>query len=225
MALITPTTLPVTSSFDNLGESAATLGASGGANRDNALQHNALLSDLVDFARLFTTDGVLVATVLSRGTTVTLAATASTITISGVPVVVAAQTAQAFGALGTIPASTWGIVAVDAVAAGTLTFVSGTANYTTGYATEALAIAAFPAKTANKARLGYLTVLASASTFIFATDSLAGGATGNPATTTNYYPMPSPLELSTPSANLLALGAVQWQSKQVGNMAGTALII
>lgn len=225
MALISATTLPVTASNDNLGESAANTGVSGGANRDNALQHNALLSDLVDFARLFTTDGVLVATVLSRGTTVTLATAATTITIAGVPVLVAAQTAQAFGALGTIPASTWGIIGVDAVAAGTITFVSASANYTTGYATEALAIAAFPAKTASKARLGYVTILASSSGWVTGTDALAGGTGGTPATTTNYYSLPSPLELSTPSANLLALGAVQWQSKQIGGMNGTALTV
>lgn len=225
MALISPTTIPATSSFDNLGEGNSAVGVSGGAERDTALQFNGLVADVVDFARIFTTDGVLVATVLSRGTTVTLASTALTITIAGVPVVVAAQTAQAFGALGTIPASTWGIVAVDAVAAGTISFVSGAANYTTGYASEALAIAAAPAKTANKARIGYLTVLASASGFVFATDSLAGGASGNPATTTNYYPLPSPLELTTPSANLVALGAVQWNSKQIGGMNGVALTV
>lgn len=223
MALITPSTIPVTSSFDNLGECNSAPGVSGGADRDTSLNFNLLVSDLVDFARLFTTDGVLTATALSRGTTVTLATTALTITIAGVPVLVAAQTAQAFGALGTIPASTWGIVAVDAVAAGTITFVSASANYTTGYTTEALAVAAAPAKTANKARIGYITILASSSGFVFATDSLAGGATGNPATTTNYYNIPSPLELTAPSANLVTLGAVQWNSKQVGGMNGVAL--
>ena len=111
------------------------------------------------------------------------------ISIAGVPIVVAVNDAgTAFGALGTIPASTWGLIALDEVAAGTVTFRSAAANYTTGYTTEALAIAALPARLTVKAQIGYITILASASTWIAGTDALAGGATGNPATTTNYYP-------------------------------------
>lgn len=92
-----------------------------------------------------------------------------------------------FGALGTVPASKWALVLIQIDAAGTVSFVSAAANYTTGYATEAAAIAAVPAATAANAVMGYITVLASASTFVFATDALAGGTGGTPATTTNYY--------------------------------------
>lgn len=124
------------------------------------------------------------------GSTDTRVGTAATVfTILGVPVVKAVSDAgTAFGALGTIPAATWGIIALDVVAAGTVTFASGAANYTTGYATEAEAIAANPKRITAKARMGYVTILAPAGGFVVGTNSLAGGAT-DPATTTNYYPV------------------------------------
>jgi len=127
---------------------------------------------------------------MARGSTDTNVGTAAmVINVAGVRAIKAASAAgTAFGALGTIPASTWGIIAVDAVLAGTITYVSGAANYTTGYATEAAAIAALPPRTTLKSRVGYVTILASASTFVVGTDALAGGSSGNPATTTNYYP-------------------------------------
>lgn len=127
---------------------------------------------------------------MARGSTDTNVGTAAMVfSVAGVPVVKAASAAgTAFGALGTIPASTWGIIALDVVAAGTVTFRSGAANYTTGYATEAAAIAALPARLTVKPTIGYVTILASASTFVVGTDALAGGSSGNPATTTNYYP-------------------------------------
>lgn len=93
----------------------------------------------------------------------------------------------AFGALGTIPASKWGLILVQINASGTVSFVSAAANYTTGYTTEAAAIAAIPAATAANAVMGYITILASASTFVVGTDALATGTGGNPATTTNYF--------------------------------------
>jgi hypothetical protein len=187
------------------------------------LQFNNLMKQQAALALAFTSDGVLKASVPSIGTTVTLALSQGIITIAGVPVSVAAQTAQAFGALGTIPASTWGIIAIDRVAAGTTTFVSGSANYTTGYATEALAIAAAPAKTTNKARVGYVTILASASGWVAGTDALAGGTGGNPATSTNYYAIASPWEISAQSANAVTLGSIALTAKQIGNMSGTAI--
>ena len=218
MAIITTATIPATSSFDTAGEI-------GGALRDLVLQHNAFMKQQAALALAFTSDGVLKASVPSIGTTVTLALSQGVITIAGVPVSVAAQTAQAFGALGTIPASTWGIIAIDRVAAGTTTFASGAANYTTGYATEALAIAAAPAKTANKARVGYVTILASASTFVVGTDALAGGTGGNPATTTNYYAIASPWDIAADTANAITLGSIALSAKAIGNMGGTALSV
>lgn len=217
MAILTKATIPVTTNFDNLGEQPAS------ARRDVAIELNELFKTFAALALAFTSDGVLKASTPSIGTTVTLALSQGVITIAGVPVSVAAQTAQVFGALGTIPASTWGIIAIDRVAAGTTTFVSGAANYTTGYASEALAIAAAPAKTANKARVGYVLVLASASGWVAGTDALAGGTGGNPATSTNYYAIASPFDLAADSANAITLGSIAFTAKQVGNLVGTAI--
>jgi len=136
-------------------------------------------------------DGVITPTYLSRGTTVTVAATSGTITIAGTTSTVAALTGQAFGALGTIPANKWGVIVMERVGAGTASFTSGSANYTTGYATEALAIAAIPSQSASKVQVGYVTVLASSSGWIAGTDALAGGTGGTPAANTNYYSSPA----------------------------------
>lgn len=174
-------------------------------------QYNAFVQRFAAYLAALATDSPITTMSLGIGTTVTLATGATIITIAGVPVLVAAQTAQALGALGTIPASLWGLIAVDAVAAGTITFVSAAANYTTGYATEALAIAAMPAKTASKARTGYFTVLASSSTWVAGTDALAGGTGGNPATTTNYYPIYGTNDTSF------------WSNFVIGNLAGTVV--
>lgn len=149
---------------------------------------------------------------LSRGTTVTLATGAQVISINAVSAAVAAQTGQAFGALGTIPASKWGVIGVERVLAGTTTFTSGAANYSTGYDTEAAAIAALPAQTADRVRVGYITVLASGSGWVAGTDALAGGTGGNPATTTNYYNTTG-VASTTAFANVL----------QIANQSGTVL--
>jgi len=179
--------------------------------RQLEIQHNNLLTNLSTYFAALANDCVITASTLSRGTTVTLAATANTISINGVPTAIAALTGQAFGALGTIPASKWGIIALERVLAGTASFTSGAANYTTGYATEALAIAALPAQSADKVQVGYVTILASASTWVTGTDALAGGTGGNPATTTNYY--------STPSV----YDTTQWTAGYIQTLAGSTL--
>lgn len=178
MAVITPI---IDATRDNSGL------RGGSSGRLELINYNRLVANVAYLMQVVGSDGAITTGALSRGTTVTLATAAQTISIAGVPAAVAAQTAQAFGALGTIPASKWGIISVERVAAGTTTFVSGAANYTTGYASEAAAIAALPAQSANKAMVGYVTILASASTWIAGTDALTGGTGGNPATTTNYY--------------------------------------
>ena len=179
--------------------------------RQLEIQHNNLLTNLSTYFAAIANDCVITASTLSRGTTVTLAATGNTISINGVPTAIAALTAQAFGALGTIPASKWGIIALERVLAGTASFTSGAANYTTGYATEALAIAALPAQSADKVQVGYVTILASASTWVTGTDALAGGTGGTPATTTNYY--------STPSV----YDTTQWTAGYIQTLGGSTL--
>lgn len=183
----------------------------GSSNREELINFNRLVSVVAGMMTAMSDDAALSTGTLGIGTTVTLATGVQTITINGVPTALTAQTAQAFGALGTIPASKWGIIAVERVAAGTTTFVSGAANYTTGYNTEALAIAALPAQSANKVQIGYVTILASASTWVAGTDALAGGTGGNPATTTNY-------------TNTVGVGTqAALTAKQIGNMSGQVI--
>lgn len=150
----------------------------------------------------------------SRGTTVTVACSASVIYIDGVYAAVAAETAKAFGSLGTIPADTWGLIKLERIADGTTTFVSASANYTTGYATEALAIAAMPATSANEVATGFVTILASGDGWVAGTDALAGGTGGNPATTTNYYGFIGAADITTGPWAL---------AEQVANLADTVI--
>ena len=161
--------------------------------RQLEIQVNKLANDLIVAIATMTGDaGCITTSTPSKGTTVTIACSASIIQVAGVHAAVAAETAKAFGSLGTIPNNMWGLIVLERVAAGTTTFVSAAANYTTGYDTEALAIAAMPARTANKAAVGYITVQAAAvaAGWIAGTDALAGGTGGtNPAQTTNYYPV------------------------------------
>lgn len=221
MAVITTATIPVVSSYDNVG-----VPGLGGALRNLVGMYNNLMKQQAALALAFTSDGVLKATAISRGTTVTASTTACIITIGGVPVAVGASANTAIGAILTITADCWGIIAVDAVADGTVSFSVTGPGGTQAYATEALAIAAAPTKTSAKARIGYFTILtASGQSWIAATDSLAGGATGNVATTTNYYPIASPWELTAQSANAITLGSIGLTAKQIGNMSGTALTV
>lgn len=209
MAILTKATIPGKNEFRTTGK--------GSDLEQLKIQFNNLMNTMAALALAFTSDGVLLGTALSNGTTVTLASSACIITIAGVPVLVAATTAQALGALGTIPASKWGIIGVDAVAAGTISFVSGSANYTTGYATEALAIAGVPAKTANKARIGHILVLASSSGWVAGTDGMQSQTGGTPATTTNFYNIASPWQLTADSANAITLGSIAFTANQILN--------
>ena len=137
------------------------------------------------------------ATVLSIGSNdVRLANTAFTFTYRaggslGTQATQAANaTGTAFGALGadgTIPANLWGSILVELDSTPAFVFTPATGN-DTGYATEALAIAGLPARTATRWYVGYITVRADAAfAWIAGTDALAGGTTGNQAQTTNYY--------------------------------------
>lgn len=181
--------------------------------RQTQISLNALLQSLSGVLALLGGRDVPVTTgALSRGTTVTLATGAQVIGINAVSAAVAAQTAQAFGALGTIPAGTWGVIGVERVLAGTTTFTSGANNYTTGYATEALAIAALPAQTADRVLIGYLTIQGGAGGWIAGTSALAGGTGGTPAAATNYYNIPGVADTDS-FTNVL----------QIANQSGTVL--
>lgn len=129
-------------------------------------------------------------TLLSLGSTNTaVASTAFDYVLSGVAYSKAAVATGTALAAGTIPSNTWGVYRTSINSAGTIAFTAGAANFTTGYATEALAIAALPALPASSWNMGYLTVQTkTGSAFIGGTDALAGGTGGNVANATNYYP-------------------------------------
>ncbi len=127
---------------------------------------------------------------LGRGSTDTSVATGKfTAAFGGVPESVAAVTTGTAPTAQTVPADTWAVYAFDVVTGGTKSCAPGAANATTGYATEALAIAAQPARITAKARLGIVTLKTKAATaWIGQTDAFAGGSSGSPASVTNYYP-------------------------------------
>lgn len=88
----------------------------------------------------------------------------------------------------TVTADKWALYLLSVNAAGTIT-VTPAAGNVAGYASEALAIAAMPTMPASSALMGYITVKTMVGTaWIAGTDALAGGTSGNPASTTNYYP-------------------------------------
>jgi hypothetical protein len=137
----------------------------------------------------------IIPTVMARASTDTrVSTTAFTFNANGVTnIAKAAVTAgTTFGALGTIPTGKYGLIAVMISTAGTVTYMSAPANYTTGYAgeTDAIGDLANMYPTAGLAFVGYVTIkTASGQPFVVATDALAGGASGNPASVTNYYPI------------------------------------
>ena len=76
-----------------------------------------------------------------------------------------------------VPVDTYGAVALDIDAAGTIT-VAEAADNATGYASAALALAGIPAVASGKARMGTVSVIrATAGAFTFGTTSLADGDT------------------------------------------------
>lgn len=127
-------------------------------------------------------------TVAIGSTPTAVSTTAFTFALRGVLALKGAVAAGTALAAGTIPTNTWGVYRLSITGAGTLTMTAAAANFTTGYATEALAIAALPALPDNHAPVAYITVLtAIGSPFIGGTDALEGGAGGNPSSDTNYY--------------------------------------
>ena len=107
---------------------------------------------------------------------------------NAVPISKAAVAAGTAIGAQTVTADKWALYLLSVNSAGAIT-VTPAAGNVAGYATEALAIAALPARPALTASMGYITVLTAAGlAWIAGTDALAGGAGGNPATTTNYYP-------------------------------------
>lgn len=168
-------------------------------------------------------NGVLIPTVLAIGSTdVRVSTTAFTFNANGVCNIAKAAVAAgtAFGALGTISADTWGVIAFIIDVAGTVTYLSGAGNYSGDYKTEAQALAALNslAPTAGKCLFGACTIKTKVATaFIVGTDSPLGGATGNVASATNYYPITG---VSLPTSGV---GSVGMTAAQIASRAGTVL--
>lgn len=127
---------------------------------------------------------------LSRGSIDTKVASSAVATPNGnIAAIVAGTSLPA----GTIPLNTWGVFRVQASSSNVVSVSAGAANFTTGYANEAAAVAAVPAVTGNNWNLGYFTVQTKVgTTFVGGTDALFGGASGNIANATNYYAGQSP---------------------------------
>jgi hypothetical protein len=169
--------------------------------RQLVIQYNALVNDVQAIQQGLLTDSVVgwvgvgpnsLAAPFGIGSSDTALATAKVLLLNQgvVEVKAVVDAGTSFGALGTVSANTWAVVAVNSGSTGTLTFQSGAGNYNGTYTTEALALAALPPRLTAVTRLGHVTVKTKLATaFVFATDALAGGSTGNPASVTNYYPV------------------------------------
>lgn len=133
-------------------------------------------------------DSLLTSTTLSRGSTdLAVATTQFEFSVDGVTEAKAAVTAGTALAVGTIPQDKWGLYLFSIAAGGTITSTAAAANFTTGYASEAAAIAALPATPAGEVSMGYATVLTGVgATFVGGTDALQGGTGGTPSSDTNY---------------------------------------
>jgi hypothetical protein len=105
--------------------------------------------------------------------------------VAGVKYLKAAVAAGTAPTATTVPQNTWGLFGYEIVGAGTITALDAPAN-ATGYATEALAIAAIPAQTASKVFFMYVTVINTAAAFVGATTLF--DATG---VTAHFWSVPS----------------------------------
>jgi hypothetical protein len=199
------------------------------------IEHNNIVADLANLSQILLTDSLVgwigigpnsLAAPMGIGSTDTNIATAKAFLINqGVMEVKAVVDAgTALGALGTVPADTWAIIAVNSGSTGTLTYQSGAVNYTTGYASEALALAALPQRLTVVTRLGHFTLKTKAATaWVAGTDALATGATGNPASATNYYPQAG---IASPTGVAPSLAAhPAWSGGENGILIPTVLAI
>ncbi len=157
--------------------------------RVHATQYGLLLAEIDQMRTRQTGTGLISAPGLVIGSTDDqVANVAFTYHILGVAYAKAAVAAGTAPGAQTVPADTWALYLLSISTAGAITLTPAAANATTGYATEALAIAAMPATPAGEAVMGYVTTLtASGLAWVAATDAFEGGAAGNPASDTNYY--------------------------------------
>jgi len=157
---------------------------------------NSLRSFLVGGSGVFESTGLAIGSTDDQ-----IASAAFNFGINGLVYTKAAVVAGTAPTAQTVTADKWALYRLSIQANGTIT-VAPAAGNVTGYATEKLAIAALPVTPANEADMGYVTVKTAAGlAWIGATDALKGGAAGNPASETNYYPA-TPIIPATGITNL-----------------------
>lgn len=150
--------------------------------------HNALAADLDAALALLHGTNLIVAPVFSalEGDDTVLANTPFTYRFLGVPALKAAVTEGTAFPTGTIPSNKWGSFRISVSSTGTITLTKASGNGT-GYATEALALAAVPAVPTGELDLGTITLkTAVGQAWVAGTDAIAGGSTGNPASVTTF---------------------------------------
>jgi len=76
---------------------------------------------------------------------------------------------------GTIPSGTWGVFTVTITTGGSVTVTPGTANYTTGYASQSAATAAHPSVPAGQMLVGIVLISAGGTNFVVGTTAMVGG--------------------------------------------------
>lgn len=144
------------------------------------------------------------------------------VSIDGVLKTVGASTVADTGTSATFAAGTWGVALITASDTDTLV-VTWDTNSGSGYASEALAIAALPAAPASQAPVGYVTVQAHAgNSFTAGTDALTTGTGGNVAQATNYYNLADPA--STISAAISASAPATLSAAAPATLSATTTI-
>ena len=117
--------------------------------------------------------GLLTQPALTVGTTATNVATeAFDYIIANVAYSKAAVAAGTAPTATTVPDGTWGLFGFEIAADGTIDN-NDAADNDTGYATEALAIAALPAVSGSHIMIGYMTIQADGDDFVGATDDIS----------------------------------------------------
>jgi hypothetical protein len=159
----------------------------------------AFLANVVEVVTALSANSVLSSPALGGGSNADdIANAAFSFRIAGVVYHKAAITTGTAPGTDVVPQSTYGAVALDIAADGTLDAVSAPAN-ATGYASAALAAAALPAPAAGHIRVGYVTVTKSDGAFTFGTTNFNAAnvtAAFTNATQTATAVATSPLKLT-----------------------------
>lgn len=182
--------------FATTGPVGPQLGADDAANLRT--QFNALRDDVL---KILAGDYLVTTPTLAIGSTpANVSTVAFTFVVNGVQYQKSAVAAGTAPGNDVIPQNTYGAVALDIGADGTIDVIEAADN-ATGYASAALAVAGIAAVAADHVRLGTVSVIKTDGAFTFGTTSLADAAATVVYTTTPVYG----LSASFTSSNLTAL--------------------